>query len=244
MTAATPAIQQRGASTSWVSLASSTGRTCLTARQPVDFEDCEQRPEQFAWLKDRTEVFKATLAQRIKDVDLPEPQKASTAVPILGGEAASAPTDDAGGVASAGRRGASRPPRRDLRARHESIATAAATCPLAPSRPRRQGVITTSRPSSQQVYAAVERRGAAGARNDVVSLRVGRRAIASQRGPSSPSQPASCCPRERVGRLLGADLDARPAGEDRPDSGRRVLDRRARRCHHRGASARGQTRSA
>jgi hypothetical protein len=59
--------------------------------QPVDAEDREQWPELFAWLRDRAEAFKATLAHRVKDVELPEPQ-ATSAAALPRDEIGSAPT--------------------------------------------------------------------------------------------------------------------------------------------------------
>lgn len=45
-------------------------------KQPVDFEDRAKWDDLFAWLRDRAEAFKQTFAQRVKDMDLPEPQEA------------------------------------------------------------------------------------------------------------------------------------------------------------------------
>lgn len=68
-------------------------------KQPVTFEDREQWPELFSWLKDRAEAFKAAFSQRVKDIDLPAPQDSPAARAASGGDSetpAAAAADRAG----------------------------------------------------------------------------------------------------------------------------------------------------
>lgn len=58
-------------------------------RKDVDLEDKEQWPAFYAWLLERSEAFKATFADRLKNMDLPDPEDA-TVVAAAGGVDASA----------------------------------------------------------------------------------------------------------------------------------------------------------
>ena len=46
-------------------------------KEPVSFEDRALWPELFGWLTTRAEAFKDVFAQRVKDINLPEPQDGS-----------------------------------------------------------------------------------------------------------------------------------------------------------------------